>query len=222
MYHQLYVESERRLEELVRPLDAAALDALTPACPEWSVRDILAHLAGAAASFGTPSFSGVGTDDWTEEQVRSRQGRPVAELLAERWLHTPRLAGVPADNNRAWLPIVHDALTHEADIRGALGAPRLPADALAAAYPLIEAALPRQLGRLGTVELELDGRRSVLGDGGTPDLVVRAPLFEFWRGWFGRRSRGQLRSWVRAGDAEAFAEALPVFAARDTDLLEST
>jgi uncharacterized protein (TIGR03083 family) len=219
MYYQMYVESERRVADLVTPLDAAALDTLTEACPAWSVRDILAHLAGAAASFGTESFAGLGTDAWTQEHLSSRQDASLTELLAERWRCTPKLQEIPPDS-QLWLPVVHDALTHEADIRGAIGAPGMPADALAAAFVLLEAVLPSRLRRLGTVELQLDGLPLVLGEG-EPALVVRAPLFEFWRGVYGRRSRNQLRSWVSAGDADAFADTLPVFPARHTDLREA-
>jgi uncharacterized protein (TIGR03083 family) len=218
MYYQLYADSERRVADLVTALDAATLQTLTPACPDWTVHDVLAHLAGGAASFGTASFAGVGTEPWTAEHVASRRDVPVADLLAERRSYLPKLAEL-APQDRAWLPVVHDALNHEADIRGAIGAPGLPADALAAAFPLLEKVLPKRLRHLGTVTADLDGQPRTWGDG-QPDLVVAAPLFEFWRGVFGRRSRGQLRGWVVYGDAEAFAEALPTFGPRATDLLE--
>ncbi|MDQ1721120.1 MAG: hypothetical protein QOI26_854 [Pseudonocardiales bacterium] len=219
MYYQLYVESQRRVQDLVAPLDSAALDVATPACPAWSVRDVLAHLAGAAASFGTDSFAGVGTDAWTAEHIRARQDVVVADLLAERWECSAKLKQLPPDHG-GWLPIVHDSLSHEADIRGAIGAPQLPSDVLAAAFPLLEAVLPSRLARLGPLELELDGQPRMIGKG-EPDLVVQAPMFEFWRGAYGRRSNQQMRSWVRSGDAAAFAQTLPLFPARATDLLEA-
>jgi uncharacterized protein (TIGR03083 family) len=218
-YYQQYLDSARRVQELVTRLDDAILNRRTPACPDWTVRDILAHLAGAAASFGTESFAGVGTEPWTREHVETRRDVALAAVLAEREACTPRLLAL-AEDSPGWLPVVHDALTHEADIRGAVGAPQLPADVLAAAFPLIARTLPRQLGKLGNVEVVVDGQPHRLGDG-EPELVVDTEMFEFWRGWFGRRSPAQLRSWVRTGDAQAFAEALPVFRARDTDLIES-
>jgi len=220
MYYQLYVDSARRVADLVAPLDAAALRTRTPACPDWTVRDVLAHLAGAAASFGTPSFAGVGTDPWTAEHVESRRDATAAELVAERAACAPRLEQLAPDNYRAWLPVVHDALTHEADIRGAIGAPGLPADALAAAFPLLEAVLPRRLSSLGPMSVELDGQPRTWGEG-VPGLVIKTTLFDFWRGAFGRRSPGQMRGWVVSGDAEAFAKTLPNFGPRTTDLLEA-
>ena len=218
MYYQLYVDSARRVAELVMPLDDATVNTVTPACPAWSVRDVLAHLAGAAASFGTPTFAGMGTDPWTAEHVESRRNASVADLVAERSSHAAKLEQVAPDD-RVWLPVVHDALTHEADIRAAIGAPGLPADALAAAFPLMEAVLPMRLDKLGPTTLELDGQPRTFGDG-QPVLVVRTSLFEFWRGAFGRRSDAQMRSWVVAGDAATFAHTLPVFGPRATDLLE--
>ena len=218
MYYQLYVESARRVEELVRPLDDAMLDSRTPACPEWTVRDMLAHLAGGAASFGTPSYAGLGTDPWANEHVESRQGAALEDLLAERRECTPKLEQMTNDDYR-WLQVVHDALQHESDIRGTIGAPGLPLDAVAAAFPLIERVAPYKLAGLGTVTVELDGRSSSYGEG-EPQTLVRTSLFEFWRGVFGRRSDAQMRNWVVSGDAAAFAKALPAFGPRTTDLVE--
>ncbi|MGI8666514.1 MAG: maleylpyruvate isomerase family mycothiol-dependent enzyme [Jatrophihabitans sp.] len=219
MSYQQYLDSQNRLQDLVEPLEPTALDVITPACPQWSVHDVLAHLAGAAESFGTETFAGVGTDPWTAEHVASRRGVPLADLLAERRRHSTKLTELPPDHG-AWLPVVHDALSHEADIRAAIGAPQLPADVLAAAFPLIEQVLPGQLAKLGTVELIVDGQSRTYGEG-EPDLVVDAPMFEFWRAWFGRRSDNQIRSWVRSGDADSLVKTLPVFPARSTDLIES-
>ena len=219
MYYQLYVESERRVAELVAPLDDATLDTRTPACPEWTVRDMLAHLAGGAASFGTPSYVGLGTDPWAAEHVESRRGAALGDLLAERRVCTPKLEQMPEEDWR-WLQVLHDALSHETDIRNTIGAPGLPMDALVGAMPLLEAVTPLKLGGLGTISLELNGRQRTVGDG-EPVLAVRTSLFEFWRGVFGRRSDRQMRSWVVFGDAAAFARALPAFGPRLTDLVEA-
>lgn len=107
MYDQLYRESRRGVNDLIAPLTADELEITVPACPLWTIADLLAHLAGASASFA-----------------------------------------------------------------------------------------------------------------GEPDLWVQASRYEFWRGYFGRRSANQLAGWVRSGDAAGFAELLPVFPARDTDLTE--
>ncbi len=219
MYNQLYLDSQRRVIDLVSPLSAAELDRPTPACPLWSVRDVLAHLVGASAVLaGAPNEGEPASPEWTQFQVEERRGRTVSELAAEWQQHRPAVSQLPL-SSRSWLPILHDALSHEADIRGAIGAPLLPADALAAAWPLLTAAITRRLAPLGTVLLKLDEQLVPVGDG-SPAVEVEATRFDFWRGWFGRRSRAQLTGWVRAGDPDRFADLLPVFPARDTDLIE--
>jgi uncharacterized protein (TIGR03083 family) len=219
MYNQLYLDSHRRVIDLVGRLSAAELGRRTPACPLWSVQDVLAHLAGnSAALLDGPGAGTKASPEWTQAQVEARHGRSVAELVAEWQHHAPEVAGIPL-SSRSWLPILHDALSHEADIRGAIGAPLLPADALAAAWPLLTVPIERRLAPLGTVLLQLDEQPVRLGEG-SPDVAVEATLFDFWRAWFGRRSRAQIRGWVRLGDPERFAEQLPVFPARDTDLIE--
>lgn len=219
MYNQLYLESQRRVIDLVSPLSAAELARPTPACPLWSVHDVLAHLAGSSAALaGVPNDGDPASPEWTQAQVEPRRNRSVAELAAEWQQHQPAIDQLPL-TSRSWLPILHDALSHEADIRGAIGAPMLPADALAAAWPLLTVPIERKLAPLGTVLLRLDEQPVTIGDG-NPQLEVEATQFDFWRAWFGRRSPAQMRGWVRAGDPDRFAQLLPVFPARDTDLIE--
>ncbi|HTZ44177.1 MAG TPA: maleylpyruvate isomerase family mycothiol-dependent enzyme [Jatrophihabitans sp.] len=220
MYDQLYLDSQRRTVDLAERLSAAELDRPVPACPLWSVRDLLAHLAGASVAFtGGPGTGEPGSPEWTQAQVEERRGRPLAELVAEWRRAGPAVAQIPL-SSRSWLPILHDALSHEADLRGAIGAPALPADALAAAWSLLTVPIERRLAPLGTVRLALDERPILIG-AGTPDVEVEAGQYEFWRAWFGRRSKDQIRGWVRAGDADRFADAVPVFPARDSDLIET-
>lgn len=219
MYNQLYLDSHRRVLDLVSPLSAEELSRATPACPLWSVRDVLAHLAGSSVAFaGGPNEGEPASPAWTREQVESRRARSVAELAAEWRQHAPEIAEIPV-SSRSWLPILHDALSHEADIRGAIGAPRLPADALAAAWPLLTVPIQRRLAPLGSVLLRLDEQLIPIGET-EPDMEVEATQFDFWRAWFGRRSRAQIRGWVRRGDPDRFAEQLPVFPPRATDLIE--
>ena len=219
MYDQLYLDSQRRVIDLISPLSADDLDRRTPACPRWSVRDVLAHLADGEVSFvdggvtvpdGNPCFVG--------DEVGVAAGRSLAELVSRWQRHAPELTQIPLAS-QSWRVILHETLTHEADIRGAIGAPRLPADALAAAWPLLTEVIRHQLAPLGTVLLKLDEQPLMVGDG-LPDVAVEATLFDFWRAWFGRRSPAQIRGWVRAGDADRFARTLPLFPARQADLVE--
>jgi uncharacterized protein (TIGR03083 family) len=219
MYDQMYRESQHRIRDLLTPLTDAELELMVPACPLWSVRDVLAHLVGVSASITDGSGIHPASTEWTHGHVETRRGHTVQQMFDE-WAHnTPALIQSPI-TNVSWLPVLHDTLSHEADLRSAIGAPRLPGDVLVAAYPLLLTAMARRLARFGTVRLELDEHSMDLSSG-EPDLVVQTSRFEFWRGAFGRRSPSQLRGWVRHGDAPAFALTLPVFQPRTTDLIES-
>lgn len=218
MYGQIYRESRERVSALARTLTQDQLATETKACPGWTVHDVLRHLAGEARCFATGDLDAAPSPDWTAKQVDERRDRPVADLLAEWAEHSPAIEARP-DEDRWWLPIAHDVLSHESDITAMVGAPPAPREAILAAMPLIDGRLPKRFESLGTVELVLDGERRRVGDG-EPAVVVETTLFDFWRGYFGRRSPKQIASWVTSGDGEAFAAALPVFPVRATDLVE--
>lgn len=118
-----YAEGRLRITDLVLGLGEEA-DQPVPTCPAWSVRDVIAHLAGVCADILAGNLAGVGTDAWADAQVRARWGRSIGDLV-EEWSHvaprTERLARRFPGRTGAWW--VADATTHEHDIRGAIGAP---------------------------------------------------------------------------------------------------
>ena len=89
-----------------------------PACPDWSVRELLSHMVG----LGADVVAGDEPDDhnsaWTHRQVDERQGRSVEELLDE-WhgLVGPLTAWMRENTTRP----LSDVVIHEQDLRGALG-----------------------------------------------------------------------------------------------------
>jgi len=90
-----YADARERLQNLLAGLDQAALAARVPACPAWTVLDVLAHLAGVAADVvnGTYFYGAADAwrnarlaaarDQWTAGQVRSRHSRTVQAQFAE-------------------------------------------------------------------------------------------------------------------------------------------
>src|SRR6266508_2739924 len=126
-----YAEARGRLVELLEGLDESRLATRVPACPDWTVRDVLAHVTGVAADAAQERFFLGERDAWTEAQVGSRRGRSVAELAAEwaGWASSVEsvLAGtvqLPA-GAPDWLrtaPLA-DLAVHLHDVRGALRRP---------------------------------------------------------------------------------------------------
>ena len=102
-------------------LDESALDAPVPACPNWSVRDLVAHLTAVGEDVIEGRLTGPPSDAQTAGQVARFQGRSLREVLA-RWDEvTPPFEAV-IDGFEVW-PAVLDVATHEQDIRGAVGEP---------------------------------------------------------------------------------------------------
>lgn len=85
---------------------AGAQDAIArkvPACPEWTIKDVIAHLAGLAADWRAGNLAGYSGDASTARQVAERRDRSIDDLLAE-WadqLSGPRFRIVPPDGRWA-------------------------------------------------------------------------------------------------------------------------
>jgi hypothetical protein len=64
----VYEGGRRRILELVADLDDRAVATPVPACPEWSVQDVVAHLTGVCADIMAGNVAGAATDPWTAAQ----------------------------------------------------------------------------------------------------------------------------------------------------------
>lgn len=223
MYDVIYHDAHQRTAELIAGRPASELDRQVPACPEWTVAELVAHLAGVAADVVNGRVAGASTPEWTARQVAERRDRPVAENLAE-WqrcgpaierLLTMRL--LTRAEPGVLLRIVHDLTQHEADLRGALGAGRPPQKAW---KPMLDQVVARRSRFPGELVVMLGDRELRMGDG-KPTAAVEADPYELWRALFGRRSRAQMAAWDWHGDPEPYLDALPVFPARAEDLIEA-
>ena len=79
---RLYQETRERIIALVTGLDDAAWSTAVAACPGWSVRDVVAHLAAVAEDWASGRLAGPPTDEETAAQIARFGGHDVAEILA--------------------------------------------------------------------------------------------------------------------------------------------
>ena len=79
----VYGETRERVTRLVLSLAEEELVRKVPACTEWSVRDLVAHLTGVAADWMSGAVDGYGTEAWTSVQVASRAGNSLEQILEE-------------------------------------------------------------------------------------------------------------------------------------------
>ncbi|KOV80422.1 hypothetical protein ADL03_33185 [Nocardia sp. NRRL S-836] len=184
-------------------LSADELARVVPACPEWTVHKVLAHLSGEASDIVTGRMDGAPGHEWTARHVAEREHVPADDLLVQWNESGTRIDAL----DRIPHQLALDAITHEADLRAALGRERLPDSVW---YPTLVWFAPRRLPEV-TFKTDL----GVIGDG---PVTVEVDAYELWRAFFGRRSRRQMQSWPSTDPS--VVEKIPFFPARDTDLVE--
>lgn len=229
-------EAARAYEDGVRTLAALVTNpagdlrtTVVPACPRWTARDLLAHLAGVATDVVRGAYFtdavrawadetvAARRESWTAEQVASRADvgvtdlvaeieRQGAELVADLRRGTGHAAGAPE-----WLHSapVADLAVHLDDLREALGVEVEPDSPLTRfGFRVYRDWLGLRLEQTGRAPLLLtDGnRRWQVGGAGEPGAVLRASRHELFRIVTGRRARTDLRNRSWCGDPEPYLE----------------
>lgn len=174
---EAYADLRARVTRLLSGLSAERSATTVPHTPAWSVKDALAHMVGVPEDFISGNMEGVTTEVWTQAQVDRHRADSVDDLLAV-WhrLGAQLDMMVPNIPNPVVSQLVFDQVTHEQDIRHALGA---AGDRDSAAIQVAEGYMRFTLSR------QKDPAVAALA--GSP---VRG--FEFVRCLGGRRSAGQV------------------------------
>lgn len=186
-----YRRGRERLAALVAVEPEDRWDRPVPACPGWTVRGVVGHLVGTVEDALAGRISGPPPEDITAEQVARHATDPVPELV-ERWAELAPPFEEVVTAREIW-PAVLDVVSHEHDLRQALGRPGARHDEIVLAGA---AALVGRMSAPWTLEVTLtdgDGAvlRSVASEG--PTYRLRASAFEVLRLRLGRRSRAEVR-----------------------------
>src|SRR5215212_1292728 len=94
---EAYRSTRQRVTALLRAAGPGDPDRRVPACPRWTVREVAAHLAGAADDVLAGRLDGVASDEWTAAQVEARAGRSLAEIVDEWEALGPRIEDLFGD-----------------------------------------------------------------------------------------------------------------------------
>ena len=191
----LYRTCRERVTVLVSGPDVDP-DLVVPATPEWTVRDVIAHLSGISEDAANGNMEGAPGDVWTAAQVTRSKGRSIAELLATWQQYAPGMeAFFSSPNGAAMSAGVFDVHTHEADLRQAFGLPlAIPAEALAWAGEGMRASFAQSVADAGLAPVEL------------PISDV-----EWFRGRLGRRTEAEVRAYPWSADPEPYLEHFFIF-----------
>jgi uncharacterized protein (TIGR03083 family) len=212
----------RRVDALVRGRDSIT-ELAVPACPGWTIRQVVAHLTGIAQDIVSLNLEEKGTGPWADAQV-DRLGQHSIDDLLELWRQSldTVAANLALASDSGVCQLVFDTLTHEHDIRGALGEPGSRAGDLASkpALGFVATMSDRFIRQAGLPALRLTTPTigSVqLGDphAGRGHVALSTTDFEALRAFGGRRSIRQLVALPWRGDPTdlmpAFIDLLPAF-----------
>ena len=119
-YQQL---RERIIELLANTRDEIA-NKTVPACPKWTVQNLVCHIIGVPEDILEGRMKGVTTDPWTQAQVDRHKSDSIVQLreilINQKSKFDVVLPNIPSPVNSQF---VMDAVTHEHDLREALGKP---------------------------------------------------------------------------------------------------
>jgi uncharacterized protein (TIGR03083 family) len=220
---EVHRQGRARVLELADGLDEDAASTVVRACPDWTVKDVYAHMAGVPADILAGRLEGVATDAWTGRQVAERADRSLPEICAELVELGPRFDEVLAAFGDAMdMRLFIDQWSHEQDVRGTLGRPGAR-DVPIVAW-IVNAMLP-SFGEgwgargLPTVRVVGSSGEWLLGEG-EPALTLTTSDFELARVLVGRRSRDEFLRMGWDGDASAVIDHLHAFPLAASDLGE--
>ncbi|HUR49018.1 MAG TPA: maleylpyruvate isomerase family mycothiol-dependent enzyme [Acidimicrobiales bacterium] len=239
-----YAKTKAALIGAIGKFDSPAWSTKVPATPDWTVRDVVAHVTGNAVDGANGTMPAnlnlleqfrdaevvKARDEFAEGQVYRREGRTPAELVREWDAAEPALVErlrLDANADGA-LPfgfdvvLLTDLCVHSDDVANALG--RLPnrdtrASRIAfSGYCFGVDYRIRALG-LPALGLRYGAKEKTLGEG-PPAATVSADIWELLRAFAGRRSRAQIAALDWEGDPEPFLELIPAYGEREDDLVE--
>lgn len=215
-YAGAYAAARTRIRAIVEQADEEQTLAIAPATPDWRVRDILAHLAGIPDDILNGRVDGIASDEWTEAQVAPRRDMPLDEMLAAWESDAVQVEPLVGSFGIMSGQFITDLLTHEHDIRDALGVPGArESEGVAIAFDWLGARVGEARVRSGAGALRLltEAGETTFGDG-EPTATARTTRFELLRAATGRRAMSQIETWDWDGDARPETVVLGIFTPR--------
>ena len=119
-----YIALRARVIDLLRSTPESSGNIVVPCTPEWTVRQLTAHLVGVPEDVLAGRMEGVTTEAWTQAQVE-RYGHLALLDLADLFeASAPKIDAIIHNFPQPIISqFVMDAVTHEQDMRSALGVP---------------------------------------------------------------------------------------------------
>jgi len=119
-----YVDLRNHMIAFLRELPEEVAHTMVPHCPSWTVQETVSHMVGVPDALLMGDLEGIAIDEWTQRQVERHRGFSLS-AMADKWegqvdqfqqilLHIPQ----PSLSQ-----MVFDVVSHEHDVRHAVGLP---------------------------------------------------------------------------------------------------
>jgi uncharacterized protein (TIGR03083 family) len=217
-----YAACRARVRSLIGATNEDQANTIVPACPDWTVRNLSAHLAGVCRDLAERNLPTGDVQAWVDAQVANRANRSVASLLDEWDEFGPAFEAMIVARPERTGGLLYDIVAHEHDAASALGmradrsseGVRLSLDIMAGIIhgDLAKAGLPAVRLTDGTTTWEL-------GEGDVA-FTMEADTFTLMRALGSRRSLNQLRRIDHTGDLDRFLPGLAHLPLPVADLVE--
>ena len=119
-----YEALRARVIDLLRSTPESSGNIVVPCTPEWTVRQLTAHLVGVPEDVLAGRMEGVTTEAWTQAQVERFGHLALLDLADLFEASAPKIDAIIHNFPQPIISqFVMDAVTHEQDMRSALGLP---------------------------------------------------------------------------------------------------
>ena len=187
---RLYRDAQTSFVDLFQSLDESDWATTVPCTPNWTVRDVLSHVAGVTDDIANGRVDGAASDPWTQAQVERWRDADASALIDQWSGQLGDVATLLEALGEVRPP--SDCHTHEHDIRHALGRPDNQSSEIMGFLSGRFQAVP--CGRPVAITFT-DGTTGFMPGDGEPIELSGVTQFEFVRSRFGRRSRDQVAAY---------------------------
>lgn len=200
---ETYAAVRGELIAALRSLDDATVSTIVPACPAWTVKDVVAHLSGLNAELLADVDGWLGSDEATTRQVGDRASLSLDQVIDEWQSMSAEITERFNINNERATALVADLVVHVYDLAEVLDQPTTAAaeatpEAAHRYIALLQERAAAELGVALTVELS-DGTAWPPSGAGLA-MTVRTSPYSFLRGLTGRSSRADVEAFDWSSD----------------------
>jgi hypothetical protein len=197
-----YARTRERIIGVLETTSAEERARVVPACPDWTVRQLLAHVVSIPAALSAGRRPGGNIGGWLSELVGERDGQP-AESLHDEWRSLDRELEAMLSGSSGLL--YADLAVHEHDFRGALGRPDHSALDVDDMLPRTIAAFSSPLQEAGLAPIEVRAGDQVWrSHDGAPGWTLMVDPWTAVRAINSRRTVDELRSLPCRGNPDPY------------------